>query len=70
MNAYVKLALKSFSIFVGAMAATKLQHEVTGQITLFDALAILWPAMVALAAYWGGVADSTPAPWVKEPPKP
>jgi len=61
MNPYLKLGLKSFAVFVGAMGATKITASATGQISLFDWLAVLWPAIVALAAYWGGVADT--APW-------
>lgn len=63
MNPYLKLALKSFTVFVGGIGVTKLASSATGQISLLDWFAILWPAVVALAAYWGGVADSTPAPW-------
>lgn len=63
MNPYLKLGLKSFAVFVSAVGATKLTASATGQISLFDWLAVLWPAIVALAAYWGGVADTTPAPW-------
>lgn len=63
MHPYLKLGLKSFAVFVGAVGATKLTASATGQISLFDWLAVLWPAVVALAAYWGGVADTTPAPW-------
>lgn len=55
--------LKSVSVFVGAVGVTDVVRRATGQISLFDWLAMLWPAVAALAAYWGGVADSTPAPW-------
>lgn len=68
MNPYLKLGLKSFAVFVAAISATNILSRVSGQISLFDWLAALWPAVIALAAYWGGVADSTPAPW-REPSK-
>ena len=64
MNPYLKLGIKSFSVFVGAVGATSLFTKATGQINLYDWLAVLWPALVALGSYWGGIADSTPAPWV------
>ena len=63
MNPYVKLGLKSFSVFVGGLAVTNILTRATGQISLIDWLAVLWPAIYGLATYWGGIADSTPAPW-------
>ena len=63
MNPYVKLGLKSFSVFIGAIGVSSVVRTAVGQISLYDGLALLWPGLVALAAYWGGVADSTPAPW-------
>jgi hypothetical protein len=63
MNPYLKLGLKSFAVFIGAVGSTSVLSRATGQINLYDWLAVLWPAFVALAAYWGGVADTTPAPW-------
>jgi hypothetical protein len=66
VNPYLKLGLKSFAVFIGAVGSTSVISKATGQISLFDWLAVLWPAVVALAAYWGGVADATPAPWSQE----
>jgi hypothetical protein len=68
MNPYLKLTLKSFAVFVSAIGVSSGVREVAGQISLIDWLANLWPGVVALAAYWGGVADSTPAPWREAPP--
>ena len=70
MPPYLKLALKSVAVFVGAIGGSSLASRAAGQISLLDGFAILWPGVVALAAYWGGVADSTPAPWkTPAPPK-
>lgn len=66
MNPYLRLLFKSVAVFMGAVSVTKGQFAVTGQINLFDWLALLWPGALAVAAYWGGVADSTPAPWKEE----
>jgi hypothetical protein len=63
VSPYLKLGLKSFSVFIAAIGVTSGVSHAAGQISLLDWLANLWPGLVALAAYWGGVADSTPAPW-------
>jgi hypothetical protein len=63
MNPYVKLLLKSFAVFVGSVTVSKGMADAAGQLSLLDGLALVWPGVIALAAYWGGVADSTPAPW-------
>ena len=70
MNPYLRLALKSFAVFVGATGFAKGGALAIGQISLIDWFALLMPGVVALAAYWGGVVDSTPAPWVKDQPNP
>lgn len=64
MNPYLKLALNSFYVFVVSVVATKIIASATGQISLIDWLAALWPAVVALASYWRGIAEAAPAPWV------
>ena len=69
MSPYLKLALKSFAVFVGSIGVTSGVAHAAGQISLLDWLANLWPGVVALAAYWGGVADTTPAPWNTPPEK-
>jgi hypothetical protein len=63
VSPYLKFWLKSFSVFIAAISVSSGVRHVVGQISLIDWLANLWPGVVALAAYWGGVADSTPAPW-------
>lgn len=57
MNPYLKLGLKSFSVFVASIGISSLVSRAAGQISLFDGLALLWPGVVGLATYWGGVAD-------------
>jgi hypothetical protein len=64
MNPYVKLSLKSVGIFIGALAVNWGALKAAGQISLIDWIAVLWPGILAVSAYWGGVADSTPAPWI------
>jgi len=59
---YGKFWLKTFSVFVGCITITSFTARVAGQISLIDWLALLWPGVVGVAAYWGGVFDSTPAP--------
>jgi hypothetical protein len=63
MKPWHKFWIKSFSVFVASITVSKGVSTVAGQIQLLDGLAILWPGVVGLATYWGGVADSTPAPW-------
>ena len=63
MSPYLKLGLKSFSVFVIGLGATQVFNQVTGQISLYDWIALLWPGIYGLATYLNGVADSTPAPW-------
>lgn len=63
MRPYYKFWLKSFAVFVGAMGLAKGGASALGQISLIDWFALLSPGVLALAAYWGGVADSMPAPW-------
>lgn len=67
MNPYLKLTLKSLAVFLGALAGTDAQHWLTGQISLFDGIALFWPGLVALGAYWSGAIDTTPAPWKSSP---
>lgn len=67
MNPYVTLAMKSIGIFAGALTLNFGAMKAAGQISLIDWLAFLWPGILAVSAYWGGVADSTPAPWSKPP---
>jgi hypothetical protein len=61
---YQKFWIKSFAAFAGAITVTGGVHQLAGQISLIDWLALLWPGIVAVFIYWGSVADSTPAPWV------
>lgn len=56
--------IKSFLVFIGSMGATTGISRVFGQISLFDVLAVVWPAVAALAGYWGGVIDTAPV-WVQ-----
>lgn len=63
MNPYLKLVLKCFAVFVGSIGF------IHGTGAHFD-LATAWPGVVAVAAYLGAVADSTPAPWVQPPAAP
>jgi hypothetical protein len=63
MNPYVKLLIKSFSVFVIGLGGTFALNKATGQISLYDWMAVIWPGIYGLATYLNGVADQTPAPW-------
>jgi len=63
MNPYVKLCLKSCGLFVGALSVNWGALKALGQISLIDWLAVGWPGVLVVGAYWVGVADTAPAPW-------
>lgn len=62
MNPYLKLGLKCIAVFIGGVGA------ISGSNSHVD-LATVWPGIIAVAAYLGAVADSTPAPWSQQPPQ-
>jgi hypothetical protein len=62
MNPYMKFGIKSVTVFGGALSLGSNVQTFTGAD--FNWVLFLAPAVSALLAYWGGVVDSMPAPWV------
>jgi hypothetical protein len=62
MNPYLQFAIKSVTVFGGALSVGSNVTHFTGAD--FNWFVFLAPAVSALLAYWGGVVDSMPAPWV------
>lgn len=67
MNPYVKLVLKCLSVLIAGFGAYSSAHQVLALDT--NLVPFLMSGFVPLAAYLGGVADSTPAPWNDPTPR-
>lgn len=59
---WIKFLLKSASVFGTGLSLTGNALAITK--TEFGWIIFLGPPTMMLLTYWGGVADSMPAPWV------
>jgi hypothetical protein len=59
---WIKFLLKSASVFGSGLSLTA--NALTVTKTEFGWIIFLGPPIMMLLTYWGGVADSMPAPWV------
>ena len=59
---WLKFILKSASVFGSGLSLTA--NVLTVTQTKFGWVIFLGPPVMMLLTYWGGVADSMPAPWV------